>query len=129
MAPRSPHPERKPVQANEDAVRISLSDGPRSREQALLDGRLIVRSPYGLKPQDRMLLEAADSVPATRILTVAMFNPVPALALAALRPEASVSVYHYDLFHIRQAESLAGGHRPGQLSGPLPGRPARHSRG
>lgn len=95
----------------EDAVRISLSSSSRARQNCLLDGRLIVQTPYGLKPQDQMLIEAAEAVPASRILTLAMQVVVPGLALAALRPQAEVVFYHYDLFPVRQIESLAGGHR------------------
>lgn len=94
-----------------EAVQINLASSRRGREETLLGGRLVLRTPYGLKPQDRLLLEAADAVPATRIVTLAMQNIVPALALAALRPDAQVTFFHFDLFHVRQAESYSGGHR------------------
>lgn len=94
-----------------EAVCITLSDSSRARENRLLGGRLVVRTPYGLKPQDQLLLEVADSIPATRIMTIAMQVVVPALALSALRPQAQVSFYHYDLFPVRQVETLGGGHR------------------
>lgn len=102
---------RTPAQPSPEAVQISLASSPRSREQVLLDGRLVLRTPYGLKPQDRLLLEVANAYPANHILSVAMPMIAPALALAALRPDTRVTFFHYDLFYIRQAESQAGGHR------------------
>lgn len=89
-----------------------LGSGRRpGREDLLLGGKLLVKSPHGLKPLDRLLLENSAELPATHIMSVALDNPIPALALAALHPEAQVTYYHYDLFHVRQAETLADGHR------------------
>ena len=109
------HPMKHPEEPiGPDAITLQLSlQGPsaRERQDSLLGGKLIVKSPYGLKPMDRMLIEGSEVVPALHILTAAVNSATPAMALAALRPEAEVTYFHFDIFHARQAEMLAGGHR------------------
>ena len=87
------------------------SPSRQGREALLLGGRLLIRTPHGLKPLDQMLIEAGAALPASRVLSAQVVSAMPALALGALRPEAAVTYYHYDLFHVRQAETLAAGHR------------------
>lgn len=101
------------LQPDPAAVQITLP-GTSDREghhETLLGGKLVVKTPFGLKPLDRMLIEGSEAVPATRILSVMVPNTIPALALSALRSEAEVYYYHLDLFHVGQAEMQAGGHR------------------
>lgn len=88
-----------------------LAEGAESDHPAtLVSGRIVVHTPRGLNPMDRMLAEAAAEIPAERILTVLHPDAIVALAMRALRPEAAVEFFHLDLFHVTQAARLARRH-------------------
>ncbi len=88
-----------------------LAEGTETGKPATLaGGRIVVHTPRGLNPMDRLLTEAAAAVPASRIMTVLHPDAIVALALRALRPEAAVEFYHLDLFHVTRAARLARRH-------------------
>lgn len=88
-----------------------LAEGTETGKPAtLVGGRIVVHTPRGLNPMDRLLAEAAAAVPASRIMTVLHPDAIVALALRALRPEATVEFYHLDLFHVTRAARLARRH-------------------
>ncbi|MCE5228077.1 methyltransferase [bacterium] len=88
-----------------------LGEGAESgRPATLVDGKILVHTPRGLNPLDRLLAEAAAEIPAERIMTVLNPDAIVALAMRALRPDASVTFFHIDLFHVTQAARLARRH-------------------
>lgn len=94
-----------------------MAEGAESgRPATLVSGRILVHTPHGLNPIDRLLTEAAAEVPASRILTVMHPDPIVALAMRALRPEAVVEFFHLDLFHVTQASRVARRHGFADLS-------------
>lgn len=81
------------------------------RQEQLLEGKLLIQSPHGIRPMDCMLIEGAAGAPFQRLLTATIPSALAAMAMAALKPEAEIIYYHFDLFHVRVAEMLAAGHR------------------
>ncbi len=85
------------------------------RDHRLAGGKVLVRTAGGLNPVGGLLLEVAEGIEADRIVTMMHSDPVAAIALARLRPEALVEFFHTDLFHAEQAGRVAEAHEAPNL--------------
>lgn len=81
------------------------------REESLLEGRLTVRTPYGVHALNRLSIEGAGGVPSQYTLSVCLPNALPLLALGRLDPARRLTFYHYDLFYTRQADEAAASNK------------------
>jgi 16S rRNA (guanine1207-N2)-methyltransferase len=80
-----------------------------SRWDTICGGQLKVETPKGLIAPLELLIEAATEFPARNIMTVMNMSPIPALAVARLRPESAVTFFHLDFFNVNLARRLAEG--------------------
>ncbi len=76
-------------------VTLGEAAGPRSKEETFLDGRLVVRSRYGLRPSERALLPALPQGKTGKVLVINSTYGFLGQALSLLNPEMEVH-YHYD---------------------------------
>ncbi len=89
---------------------VDPAPGRRVRSDVILGGRLTILTPKGLQGGYRMLLESATGVKAGHILTVSCPTPIPALGLALLKPESTITCFHHDLYHTDISRRLAEKH-------------------
>lgn len=89
---------------------VDPASGRRVRSDVILGGQLTILTPKGLQGGYRMLLESAARVKAGHILTLSCPTPIPALALALLKPESAITCFHHDLYHTDISRRLAEKH-------------------
>ena len=96
-------------------VEVSLlpPHAERYRTDRLLDGRLVVRTPFGLNTLNRLLIEGSADSPARCALGVLLPDALPLLAFASLgaptaaAPARSAIYYHLDLYNVETARETA----------------------
>ena len=105
--------DASPASAKPPRVTLSLlaeDDSRKGVPERMFRGQLTILTPLGLPALDRMLIETAHAIPATRIISSMVSNVVPALALALLRPESTIVFHHIDAFYTELAVKLAARH-------------------
>lgn len=80
----------------------------RFKTDRLLDGRMLVRTSFGLHPTNRLLMEAAAEFPATTALGILLPDALPLIAFCmGGSPGRTATYYHFDLFHTETAREVA----------------------
>lgn len=81
--------------AQSQTINLGEASGPRYKEETFLDGRLTVKSRYGLRPSERALLPALPQGKSGKALVINSTYGVLGQAVQLLNPDMEVH-YHYD---------------------------------